>query len=64
MYTAVLGKGILDFYVEKTTKYQALSDDDEKKQLKQDVFQTFLMSIFMKNGDQCKYGELMKDLKQ
>ena len=24
----------------------------------------FLTLIFMNNGDQCKYGELMKDLKQ
>ena len=63
MHTAVLGKGILNFYVKKTTKYQALSDDDEKKQMKQDEFQTFLTLIFMKNGDQQKYGELIKDLK-
>ena len=56
------GKDILYQFVEHTDAYKATKDPKVHQNLKDGSFNEWIVYVYMKNADMCKYGTLMSKL--
>ena len=63
--TSIVGKDILNKFIENTQEYQDIKDSNkaaEQKMMKDEAFDKWMAYLLLKNSDQTKYGGLINGL--
>ena len=55
------GNNLIDGYIMSLPEYVDAADDNERKQIKKNELQKFMATLFLRNADHERFGDLLMD---